>query len=303
MTKTDPPDVFQAIAERIDPGAKLTRHWPLIGGVSAQIEAIEFALPGRDLRQVVVRRPGAAEWKILEDKVTATEFALQTVLFDTGLSVPEPLFVDVSCSLLPSPYLVMAMIEGTTVVAERHLQKALHQMADFLTCLRNLDVETLGSTQLPRREDPVSGALNYVPDTSSWSKLRSSIAGWETTAFKDSVLHGDFWPGNVLWKENQIAAVIDWEDAAIGTALSDLACCRAELMAMYGESAMQTFTTRYLASVTLEVSDLPLWDVYVSSAALATMADWGLATEVEATRRERTARFLDRAAHKMIYQK
>lgn len=300
MNETYLDQALQCIGERIYPAAKLVRHWPLTGGVSAQIEAVELELPGAEYRQVVVRRHGAADWKSPQHTVTATEFALLTALFQRGLPVPEPLLLDVSASVLPSPYLVMSMVEGATVVADSQLPHALHQLADFLVRLHALDIEAFKLPELPRLEDPVGGALKYLPDTNSWTALRTAIAAWETTPPKDALLHGDFWPGNVLWKDNRIAAVIDWEDASIGAAVSDLACCRAEIMVMYGQLAMETFTTHYLASCKMDVSDLPLWEVYVSSSALATMSDWNLAPEIEATRRRRTTQFLDRAASETI---
>ncbi len=135
MTKTELDQAFQDIGERIDPSAKLVRHWPLTGGVSAQVEAVEFELPGEEYRQVVVRRHAAAEWKSLQRDITATEFALLAALYRIGLPVPEPLFLAVSASVLPSPYLVMAMVEGTTVVQDSELSHASSQLADFLVRL------------------------------------------------------------------------------------------------------------------------------------------------------------------------
>lgn len=303
MKRPDLKDAFKAIAQQVDARARRIRHWPLTGGVSAQIDALEFKLPGGKDRQLVVRRLKSHDWKVHDDHATATEFALQAALFRAGFAVPEPLLLDTSCAVLPAPFFVMAMVEGTTLVTEDSLQVCLQHMADFLRRLHNLDVETLEVSQLPRREDPVSGALQYVPDTAAQATLRAAIAGWQTKPSEDVLLHGDFWPGNVLWKDHQLAAVIDWEDAAIGPAVSDLAGCRAELMAMYGAAAMETFTQCYLAGTTLEISDLTLWEIYVGSAALASMADWGLEPEIEALRRERTALFVHRAADKLIHLK
>lgn len=286
---------------RVHPGAMYVRHWPLTGGVSAQTEALEIVLPGGEAQRVVVRRHSSLEWKTLERNVTANEFALQDALFRAGLPVPEPLLLDVSATVFPEPLLVMAMVDGTTVVEEEHLPNALQQMADFLVRLHSLEILSLG-VPLPRREDPVIGALDYVPDTASQAELRAAIAGWATQPSEDAVLHGDFWPGNVMWRDNRLAAVIDWEDAAVGPAVSDLATCRAELMVMFGEAAMEVFTERYLAATTREISDLTLWEIYVGSAALATMADWGLAPDVEALRRERTTAFVNRAARALINQ-
>jgi aminoglycoside phosphotransferase (APT) family kinase protein len=37
------------------------------------------------------------------------------------------------------------------------------------------------------------------------------------------LLHGDFWPGNALWRDGALVAILDWEDAAIGDPLADVA--------------------------------------------------------------------------------
>jgi aminoglycoside phosphotransferase (APT) family kinase protein len=172
-----------------------------------------------------------ARWKTLEGDVTAPEYALQTALFAAGFPVPEPLLLDVSGSVLPSPYLVMEMVEGTTVL----------------------------------------GALQYIPSDPSYSNLHDAVARWMTKSVASTLLHRDFWPGNILWRDQKIAAVIDWEDGAIGSALSDLAECRSEIMAIYGGSSMEGFTTHYRAGTTCDLTDLPLWEVYAGYAALATM--------------------------------
>jgi aminoglycoside phosphotransferase (APT) family kinase protein len=293
---------FQRVAQHIHSNATLVRHWPLTGGSSAQIEALELELPGQAAMQVVVRRHTSGEWKSHGNDVTAAEFALLTSLYQFGLPVPEPLFLDVSATLLPSPYLVMAMVDGTTDVPASQLPHSLRQLAKFLSHLHSLDIETLALPVLPRLEDPVGGVLKYLPDNDSQVILRAAVATWKTVSNEDSLIHGDFWPGNVLWKDNQIAAVIDWEDTSLGSAVADLACCRCELMVMYDQQAMEVFTRHYLASTKLDVTDLPLWDVYVSASALATMHEWQLPAEVEARRREMTILFLNRAADETIHR-
>lgn len=119
-----------------------------------------------------------------------------------------------------------------------------------------------------------------------------------------SLLHGDFWPGNVLWRGGPLVAVIDGEDAAFGDPLSDLACARVELLCHYDEQAMDHFSEHYLAGSDVDLTALPLWEVYVSAAALASMAHWGwgLPPEIEARRRRRTEAFFERAGHALLTQ-
>jgi aminoglycoside phosphotransferase (APT) family kinase protein len=75
------------------------------------------------------------------------------------------------------------------------------------------------------------------------------------------LLHGDFWPGNVLWEDGRLVAVLDWEDAAIGDPLADVANARLELLWAGGAEAKEEFTRRYRSLVPgVDLTDLPHWD-------------------------------------------
>jgi len=40
------------------------------------------------------------------------------------------------------------------------------------------------------------------------------LASWPPAQVSDPVvLHGDYWPGNVLWRDGRLVGVIDWEEA------------------------------------------------------------------------------------------
>lgn len=59
---------FEAICQRIAINAKLVRLWPLVGGVSACIDALEIEMPNGLNRIFVVRRPGETQWKDWQTK-------------------------------------------------------------------------------------------------------------------------------------------------------------------------------------------------------------------------------------------
>jgi len=59
------------------------------------------------------------------------------------------------------------------------------------------------------------------------------------------LLHGDFWPDNSLWKDGQLVAVIDWEDAALGDPLADVANSRLEILWAFGIDTMRNFTHQH----------------------------------------------------------
>jgi aminoglycoside phosphotransferase (APT) family kinase protein len=78
------------------------------------------------------------------------------------------------------------------------------------------------------------------------------------------LLHGDFWPGNILWHNGSLAAVIDWEDAALGDPLADLAIARLDLHWIFGAAAMHIFTAKYLSQNKIDIYALPRWDLYAA---------------------------------------
>jgi len=90
------------------------------------------------------------------------------------------------------------------------------------------------------------------------------------------LLHGDYWPQNLLWQHGQIGGILDWEDAAIGDPLSDVAQASVELRYLFGPEGMQKFITAYSAHAAVDPQRLALWQVYVAAAAQHFMSDWGL---------------------------
>ena len=78
------------------------------------------------------------------------------------------------------------------------------------------------------------------------------------------LLHGDYWPGNLLWHDGRLAAIIDWEDAKLGDPLNDLAISRLDMLCIFGVDAMHAFTDHYQRSMAVDTTYLPHWDLYAA---------------------------------------
>ncbi|MEO1268018.1 MAG: phosphotransferase family protein [Myxococcota bacterium] len=302
MTVAEP---FDRLVQRIAPGATPLRSWTLEGGVSAYVDALEFIRPNGTQDRVVVRRPQVHPWTspAYLDRASM-EFNLLKALRKAHIAVPEPHLLDTSGELLSAPYFVMGYVEGTTVVLPEALPDALKQMAHTLAQIHALDVTKMALPQLPYRNDPVTETLTYLPQTTAYQKLRAVLSNhhpWPSQQHRRaSLLHGDFWPGNLLWNAGELIAVIDWEDAALGDPLSDLACCRVELLWRHGPAVVDAFTTHYRTQTQRDLTILPFWDVYVAAAAMATMGQWGLAPDVEAHMRCQATLFIERASAQVL---
>ena len=86
--------------------------------------------------------------------------------------------------------------------------------------------------------------------------------------------HGDFWPGNMVWNEGELAAVIDWEEASIGDPLFDLAITRLDTLWAYGADAVDLMTEVYQSEMDLDYQHLPWWDLRVSLRPMSNIGVW-----------------------------
>ena len=78
------------------------------------------------------------------------------------------------------------------------------------------------------------------------------------------VLHGDYWPGNTLWQDGRLTAVIDWEDTRRGDPLFDVSNARFEILMLFGAESMDVFTRHYEFLNPVDAGCLPWWDVYTA---------------------------------------
>jgi aminoglycoside phosphotransferase (APT) family kinase protein len=298
-------DLAHAVAE-LEPGGRLVGVRQLLGGVSADVYGLDIATAAGRTRQVVYRRHRSPSFKQQAHSVTAKEYGVLAALHREGFAVPEP-YLCVDSGTASAPYMLIEWIDGTTDVAAADLPHALDQMAQFLVDLHSLDPQSLQLPGLDALEDPLTSMVTYLPSTTAGEQVRSALAsGALAHAPHPSVLlHGDYWPGNVMWDHGRLVAVIDWEDARLGDPLADVATARVELLCRYGPDATAQFTTRYLAMAEdtiapLRLDSLLVWDLYVSASALSTMADWGLEPAEEARRRRLTGGFFERAVSELV---
>lgn len=290
----------------LEPGGELVEDRVLTGGVSANVVGLRIATSTGATRRVVFRQHRSAGFKGQTGGVAAKEYALLAALHAEGLAVPEPFLLDDTSSEI-DPYLITEWVDGSTDVATHELPAALEQMAQFLVGLHSWNVGTETATVLDHIEDPVAALGDLLPQTTAADRLRTALAAGQLprVSNRSVVLHGDYWPGNVLWKDGRLVAVIDWEDACLGDPLADLATARVELLCQYGAEAMELFTTRYLAlldeaAFSTATDALPVWEAYVSAAALSSMHAWNLDPDDEARRRHRTEHHFDRAVESLL---
>lgn len=298
-------DKFQQIADKVYPGAKLIEHKKLEGGVSAQVFALELALPDAGSQKVVVRQYGEVDLRA-DANIATHEFELLRLLKDQDLPTPKPFYVDESGEILPSPYLVVEFIDGKTVDEPANTLEFVGQMADVLTKIHQVEA-SFELSFLPNQQQAFTEKLAMKPtqpdESLSESRIRDELlTHWPPTQQNKSVLlHGDFWPGNTMWKDDKLAGVIDWEDAGIGDPLADLGNGRLEILMLFGPEASEEFTNRYKSLMpNLNYGNLPYWDLCAALRPAGKMADWGLDDATLNKLQAGHKKFVDQAIAKLV---
>jgi aminoglycoside phosphotransferase (APT) family kinase protein len=136
------------------------------------------------------------------------------------------------------PVLVMTAMPGQSMLAAyhswRHTARRKTVAADFAAAgswLSGLHDAALGSEYVSLAQmldgvaDVISRRFGSQPgtdaDLADLADLHGRLADYKTS---QSVVHGDFWPGNLLVESGRVLGVIDWESARLtGTPARDLA--------------------------------------------------------------------------------
>ncbi|MFO7320238.1 MAG: phosphotransferase [Chloroflexota bacterium] len=305
MTTSDELTIFAKLVQRIIPGARLLRVWRLEGGVSAQVTAIECILSGGQTRKLIVRRHGAADLQ-RNPRVAQDEFRLLDRLYHAGLPVPKPYYVDESGEFFPTPCLVVEFIEGRPDFAPADLNEYLQQQATLLASIHGADIPVDDLSFLPEQNAMVAANLRRRPehldDSLDEGLIRDALeTAWPLRqANRTLLLHGDFWPGNLLWRDGRLAGVIDWEDAALGDPLADMGISRLEILWAFGMEAMERFTNAYRALMpSVDFGNLPYWDLWAALRPAFQIAGWAGSEERERIMRERHKLFVAQAFEKL----
>lgn len=292
---------FAQLGQKLVPHSQLLRTWPLKGGVSAQVTALEIQQPNGQIQKMIVRQHGATDLKH-NPQIAGDEFKLLQLLQSVGLAAPKPYYFDQSGQLFSTPYVVIEYIEGESAFNPTDVDDFTLQLATHLAQIHRVDASKLDLTFLPQ----AGKGFGQRPATLDHSLDEGRISdGLEATwplpqQNRSRLLHGDFWPGNVLCKDGRIVAVIDWEDAKTGDPLADLSNSRLEILWAFGQDAMHSFTQHYQAMNTINFSNLAYWDLCAALRPASKIDTWGLEADTEKAMRSTHRWFINQAFEKLF---
>ncbi len=291
---------FAQLTQKLFPQATVLQITPLAGGISAQATALELALPDGSTRKIVVRQHSAID-RVRNPNIAADEFRLLHHLHTAGLPVPLPIAVDDSCDIFPIPVIVVDFIAGAPEHTPNHLDNFLAQCAAMLAKIHQVAIANLAflpekTLYFAKRDDPLDADLNEA-------HIQQVLAAALPLSAVNPVglLHGDFWKGNLIWHNNNLVGVIDWEDAAIGDPLVDLAKMRLEMLWAFDIATMQKLTALYQSQMPhINFVHLPYWDLSVALRMIPKFATFAEDAAAESHLREGIRVFVQQALEQIL---
>lgn len=271
-------DWFNSLVAAALPGSRIVESSSVPGGISGDTRFVRLETAAGEILDLVLKRPGARFGRVDPQRV-ACEFHLLAAAHAAGLPVARPVY-------LGDDALAMERLAGASVFRPADPVAAAERIAELAAALhlgflglegRSRLGPALGSGLAEADADlehfwpPVQDPDESLGET----RIRSQLAaGWPPPSNPTTLLHGDMWPGNILWSEGRITGLIDWEDASLGDPLEDIGITRLDIWWQYGEAAMRAFTARYFALVPWPDTALPTWDLVAALRPCGQIHDW-----------------------------
>jgi aminoglycoside phosphotransferase (APT) family kinase protein len=96
----------------------------------------------------------------------------------------------------------------------------------------------------------------------------------EVVASPEVLSHGDYWSGNVVWRDGRLTGVVDWSGGARGPRGFDLGWCRLDLVLLFDEQIADGFLAAYEAGTGRAVAEMHLWDCWAAARSDDAVGSW-----------------------------
>jgi len=275
-------ELVQGLLKEIAPGSNLLTFNLLPGSFSNSTHIVEARLAnGSDFKFVVRRYAVFGDYD--RGEKARREFKTYEVLHQYGIPAPEPLYLDDTGTLLGTPGIVTRFVPGRLMLSapENPLDWArklaltlakIHSIpcsADAQSFLLDANAET---TWFLKSDTPPGYMQKYPGGIEVWQVLRNAFPSIRT--MPSGLVHIDYWSGNVLWHENQISAVLDWEEAAYGDPVIDVAYARMHMVLMGLSQSANYFLKTYETEMGWKVENLGFWELAAAVRPMVNPEEW-----------------------------
>jgi Ser/Thr protein kinase RdoA (MazF antagonist) len=254
MSDLAPAPIVEAWVRKTLVATAPIRFEALAGATSSSVYAVTVG----DECGFVLRLFTNQEWLSREADLADHEAAALTHAARAGVPVPA-LIGHAGAAECGIPAVLMTYLPGSVDLRPRRRRAWLTALAQTLAAIHATDVGDFRWRYSSWNTDRDAPMPAWLDDPTLWSAVRD-LAARRPTQYRETFLHRDYHPTNVLWSGNNVSGVVDWVSACRGPAGVDVAHCRLNLALMYGVHHADDFLHAYASTVGGYDHD-PHWDI------------------------------------------
>lgn len=213
------------------------------GGFSKNTILFDIHKPGGLVEPCVIRKDMSADFLMME-KTVIDEYPILEKVYRAGLRVAEPLWLETDKSWFNGAFIVSRAVPGTSDIAKWISNKGAvsQQLAEIMAELHGYGLEQLGFgpevATLSAGESIRQEILHWKSLYEKYRTYRHPLLEmgftWllqnvprELFAQPGRIVHGDIGFHNLMVKDGQVTALLDWEFSHFGAPAEDLIYVRA----------------------------------------------------------------------------
>ena len=253
------PDALQWVAEAVGPGTTIRSVHPMAGATSSALHSVDAARNGR-MMKLVLRRFVNQEWLKEEPDLALHEAASLEKANVADVPTPELVAYDEMGEHCGVPAVLMTRLPGSVELKPQNIDERLRRLAEAIIPVHAVEVGTHPWGYSPYVDVARLGPPDWSSIPELWERAIGILAGPRPPA-RESFIHRDYHPANVVWLDNRVSGVVDWPNACRGPAGVDLGWCRRNLVQLHGLPEADRFLDAYRSVAGATSEHHPYWDL------------------------------------------
>jgi aminoglycoside phosphotransferase (APT) family kinase protein len=276
------PEQFASLAKAVDSSAEVVSTRRLTGGISCRMDVLEFAASNgkaEDTQQVVVRQYGP--WHESDELHPGTvEAAVLDLLDRNGVAAPSLILDKKATRIMGNRTIVTSFIDGRPELVSQDERNWSEQLVAAVSKVHNTPLTPKVKKLLPNlysgfdrlftRDEPTDNISQHPLGHDLWQAAKDLWPSVGKT--EDYLVHADYWPGNTLWKDGELVAIVDWEEPRLGEPTWDIAVIVQDA-ACFGMDIEEAVISQHRIISGRTLKDYDFWRM---SVALSEMPDPGV---------------------------
>ena len=254
------------VTRAVGPRAAVIAVKPLTGGASHGNHIVRVRDGGGQELDLVLRRWVRPDWRETDPQFTPEQEA-STLRLLSSSSVPAPRLVaaDPDATECDVPAILTTLAPGSRLTLPADMLAVVRQLAEALPAIHAIDPAVAALTVPAYRPYYDPDEIRPPPWTSRPGLWEDAIglATDRAPAGERCFIHRDYHPGNTLWLDGRLSAIVDWTTASFGSPSVDLSHMRANLAMSFDQATADAFLAGHEVMSASRVWD-PYWDLRVA---------------------------------------